>query len=205
MKIVIISGSSRPHSQTRKIAGWVEDKLHAMGAQTSMLDLHENLLPLNPDLLDFQHEPQAQAKWQVFAQALNDSHALVVVSPEWDGMAPPALMNFFVYASQAGKPLAHKPMQLITLSSTDGGSYPAAQLRVFGPKNNHTFYTPEIMIIRNCEKVFNSPTPEAGNKADEYLQKRAAHCLDVLMEYAKALKTMRESTTVDLLAYPNGM
>jgi len=205
MKIVIISGSSRPNSQTRKIADWVQNKLQAMSVQTALVDLHESLLPLDQNILDFKTNPKLQAAWEPFADALSGADAVQIISPEWDGMAPPALMNFFVFASEAGKPLAHKPMGLITVSSTDGGSYPAAELRVHGPKNNHTFYTPELMIIRHCEKVFNTPDPEPGNDADVYLQKRAAFGLSVLVEYAKAMKSLRETTPIDLLSYPNGM
>lgn len=205
MNIAVISGSSRPKSQSRKISDWVVAKLKTLNTQPSLIDLHEHVLPTEVDLLNFKGEPSAQKAWAPIAAVLEKADAFVVVSPEWNGMAPPALMNFFAYASQTTKPLAHKAAHLFTLSSTNGGSYPAAQLRVYGPKNNHFVYTPEFTIIRDCEKVFNSIEPQQGNSADEYLQKRAYQSLKVFLEYAQALKTMRETTTVDLLAYPSGM
>lgn len=205
MQIAVISGSSRPHSQSLKISHWVVEKLKILGAQPHLLDLHELLLPTEVDLLNFKNEPKAQKAWEPFAAVLEPAMGFVVVSPEWNGMAPPALMNFFEYASVSTKPLAHKPGHILTVSSTDGGAYPAAELRVYGPKNNHFFYTPEFTIIRKCETVFNGPDPEPNNSADQYLQTRALHGLRVFLEYAQALKGMRQTTKVDLLQYPNGM
>ncbi|HEU5187149.1 MAG TPA: NAD(P)H-dependent oxidoreductase [Candidatus Saccharimonadales bacterium] len=205
MQIAVISGSSRPRSQSLKISQWVVEKLKTLGVQPFLLDLHELLLPTEVDLLNFKNEPKAQKAWEPFAAVLEQAMGLVVVSPEWNGMAPPALMNFFEYASVTSKSLAHKPAHMLTVSSTDGGAYPAAELRVYGPKNNHFFYTPECTIIRNCESVFNGLEPQPNNSADEYLQIRALHGLRIFLEYAAALKTMRETARVDLLKYPNGM
>lgn len=205
MNIAVICGSSRPNSQSRKISDWVVEKLKSLNTRPVLIDLHEYILPTEVDLLDFKGEPKAQKAWEPIAKILEKADAFVVVSPEWNGMAPPALMNFFAYASQTTKPLAHKAGHMLTVSSTNGGAYPAAQLRVYGPKNNHFIYTPEFTIIRDCEKVFNSLTPQAGNSADEYLQKRAYQGLKVFLEYAQALTTMRQTTKVDLLAYPSGM
>ena len=205
MKIAVINGSSRPKSQSLKIADWTVEKLKDLGAEPQLIDLHKHILPTDINLLDLKNEPTGVDAWTPIEKILQDCEGFVVVSPEWNGMSPPALMNMFEYASVSSKPLAHKPGQLITVSSTDGGSYPAAELRVYGPKNNHFFYNPELVIIRNCEKVFNSRNPEVGNSADEYLQARAEQSLKVFLEYVKAMSKMRADTTVELLKYPNGM
>ncbi|HSE29490.1 MAG TPA: NAD(P)H-dependent oxidoreductase [Candidatus Saccharimonadales bacterium] len=205
MKIAVISGSSRPKSQSLKIANWVVEKLRDLDTEPILIDLHEHVLPTEINLLDLKNEPTGLKAWSPVQEILQDSLGFVVVSPEWNGMAPPALMNMFEYASVSSKPLAHKPGQIITVSNTDGGSYPAAQLRVHGGKNNHSFYNPEIVIIRNCEKVFNSESPEVGNSADEYLQARVEHSLRIFLEYVKAMQSLRENSKVDLLKYPNGM
>jgi NAD(P)H-dependent FMN reductase len=205
MKIAVISGSSRPKSQSLKIAKWAVEKLQKIGAQPELIDLHQHLLPTEINLLDLKNQPTGVKAWTPIEKILQSCQGFVVVSPEWNGMAPPALMNMFEYASVSSKPLAHKPGQIITVSSTDGGSYPAAQLRVHGAKNNHFFYNPELVIIRNCEKVFNSATPEAGNAADEYLQTRTEHSLKIFLQYAKVLGVLRQESKIDLLKYPNGM
>jgi len=205
MKITVISGSSRPKSQSLKISKWVVAKLEVLGVQPELIDLHQNLLPTEINLLALKNQPNGLKAWQPIEKALQECAGFVVVSPEWNGMAPPALMNMFEYASVSSKPLAHKPGQIVTVSSTDGGSYPAAQLRVHGAKNNHFFYTPELVIVRNCEKVFNSDQPEAGNDADSYLQTRLTQSLKVFLEYVKALSKMRAETKVELVKYPSGM
>lgn len=205
MKIAVISGSSRPESQSLKISNWVVKKLKNLGTEPELIDLHKQILPTEINLLNLKNEPLGFKVWAAVEKVLQECQGFVIVSPEWNGMAPPALMNMFEYASVSSKPLAHKPGQLITVSSTDGGSYPAAELRVYGPKNNHFFYNPELVIVRNCEKVFNNDVPEPGNSADEYLQTRAEHSLKIFLEYVKALKTLRDNSKVDLVKYPNGM
>lgn len=205
MKIAVISGSSRPSNQSLKISNWIVAKLSQLDAQPKLIDLHSLILPTEVDLLNLKNEPSGLKAWAPIERILNWCDGFVVVSPEWNGMAPPALMNMFEYASVSSKPLAHKVGQLVTLSSTDGGSYPAAQLRVHGAKNNHFFYCPELVIIRKCETVFNSPTPQKDNSADAYLQTRLEHSLKVFLEYTNALSRLRQETKLELVKYPNGM
>lgn len=208
MKIAIVSGSSRANSQSHKIAGWVERKLQTIGAEPVMVDLHKIMLPLdvNLDVDDISQEPRAAEAWQLIGQMLDGVDGFVVVAPEWDGMTSPALLNFFAYtAANKSKPLAHRPIQLFTVSSAQGGNYPVALLRAFGAKNNHHVYIPGYVVIRDCHKVFNSDLPEQGNGPDEYLQKRAEYGLRLLLAYSEALTNMRRVAEVDLLAYPNGM
>ena len=51
---------------------------------------------------------------------------MAVVSPEWNGMVPSMLTNFFLLCSN--NELAHKPGLLVGVSSGTGGSYPVAEL-----------------------------------------------------------------------------
>lgn len=208
MKIAIVSGSSRANSQSLKIAHWVERKLRSTGVEPVLLDLHAIKLPLdvNLDVTDIAEEPRAAKAWLPVAQMIEDVDGFAVVAPEWDGMTSPALLNFFIYAAaNKSKPLAHKPIQLFTVSSVQGGHYPVALLRAFGAKNNHHVYIPGYVVIRDCYKVFNSDLPEQGNVSDKYLQERVGYGLKLLLAYSEALANMRRAAKVDLLTYPNGM
>jgi NAD(P)H-dependent FMN reductase len=209
MKIVVVSGSSRPDNQSHKFSLWVETKLQALGADTYVVDLHTFHLPLdtNLDVATLNDTPEALKAWTPVRSKIVEADGFVFVSPEWNGMAPPALLNFILYASaDEQKPLAHKPIQIMAVSATKfGGDYPVAELRAFGMKNAHGLYIPEHVVIRQCKTVFNTPDPDPANESDVYLQKRAVFGLKVLLQYAEALKPMRASSKTDLLAYPSGM
>lgn len=208
MKIAIISGSSRANSQSHKIALWAEQTLQRISAEPVLIDLHQSVLPLDVDLDvdDIAKEPRAAKAWQPIADGMQGAEGFLIVSPEWNGMAAPALMNFFVYASaDATHPLAHRPIQLFTVSNGRGGNYPVAQLRAFGLKNNNSFYMPGYVAVRDCKNVFNGSEPAEGNESDKYLQERAEHSLKLLIAYAEALTNLRRVTELNLLAYPNGM
>ena len=210
MKIVVISGSSRAQSQSLKIAHWALKKLEAKGHQVELIDLHATQLPLDTDLdveEDISEDPRALKAWEPVGKKVKDADGYLIISPEWNGSIPPALLNFFTYSSTdgTGLPLAHRPLQLFTVSSGRGGDYPVSQLRAYGQKNNLGVYIPCFVVIRDCANVFNSHEPEPDNSADQYLQTRALHSLDVLIDYADALKTMRKNATINLLEYPYGM
>lgn len=209
MNIVVVSGSSRPQNQSVKVARWAEAKLQAKGAKTFLADLHEHKLPTQTDLdvLKLRAAPESLKAWEPLRPHVQQADGFLFVVPEWNGMAPPAIMNFLLHAAaDETKPLAHKPVMLWGVSSTKyGGAYPLAQLHSFGMKNALGFYTPNHVVIRSVKDLFNGLEPTPGNKEDEYLQTRAKHSLDVLVQYAGALTPMRASSSVDLLAYPNGL
>lgn len=209
MNIVIVSGSSRPQNQSLKVAHWADAKLQALGAKTFLADLHEHILPTetNLDVLKLSAAPESLKAWEPFRTHLQQADGFLFVVPEWNGMAPPAIMNFLLHAAaDETKPLAHKPIMLWGVSATKyGGAYPLAQLHSFGMKNAIGFYTPNHVVIRTVNDLFNSSEPAQGNKDDEYLQTRAQHSLRVLVQYADALAPMRAQSKVDLLAYPNGL
>ena len=70
-----------------------------------------------------------------------------MISPEWAGMAPAHLKNFLLMCD--GGELAHKPAQLIGVSSGMGGAYPIAELRMSGYKNNFLMWLPDHMRVGN--------------------------------------------------------
>ena len=125
----------------------------------------------------------------------------VVTSPEWHGMVPAGLKNFFLYCSP--KEVGHKPALITAVSAMRGGAYPVQELRISSYKNSMICYIPEHLIIRQAASIFQGETP--SGKDDEYLRGRADHALRVLIAYTKAFKPMRESGVVFDKKYPNGM
>lgn len=197
LNIAFVAGSSRANSQSGKVARFLRQRLIQQGEtsteQSSVIDLGLTPLPLWPG--------EDQGPWPLFAQQLMAADALVVVAPEWNGMACPGIKNFFIYAGKAE--LAHKPGLLVGVSSGVGGAYPISELRASSYKNCRLCYLPEHLIVRQVEKVLN--TPEAASEDDQRLRARIDYTLDVLLKYGVALKPVRAAIDMSNPAFANGM
>lgn len=175
-RILLLAGSSRTDSQSAKVAHYLAGRLQTLGACPEVLDLGATPLPLWP-------AAQPCLAWQRMAERLRAADALVVITPEWQGMASPALKNLFVYAGRTE--LAHKPALLVGVSAGQGGAYPLSELRASSYKNCRICFIPEQLIVRQVEQVLNDGQPV--DQADEHIRTRADWTLQVLLEYAGAL------------------
>ena len=162
MKITIISGSQRLNSNSAKIGNLADTYLKKSQGITSTyhLKLENHPLPLWDDSIS--HEDSKLKKiWAPIHDELNSSDALVVITPEWHGMASPALKNFFLYCD--AKCIAHKPALLISVSAGIGGSYPINEMRTSSYKNSRLCYIPDHLIIRKvsnfCDEYQNPQDP----------------------------------------------
>jgi len=202
MKITIVSGSHRKGSQSGRIAKVCEEYIKKIDSkiQTYIVDLEHTKLPL------WDEEVWAGAEkwkkiWGPISTELQSSDAFVIISPEWSGMVPAGLKNFFSLCSP--KDLGHKPAVIVGVSSTRGGAYPVAELRMSSYKNTFLNYIPDHVIVRDCEKMFVSAEPSSPDET--YLREKLTYSLRMLGEYAKALKIVRESGVVDFKKFPFGM
>jgi len=205
MKIGIICGSHRLNSQSEKVARHIEHALVEQGAceETYLLNLAGNPLPLWEEAI-WEGDAQWQELMGPISAELESCDGFVVVSPEWHGMAPAALKNFFLIWTGGGE-LAHKPALIVTVSIADGGSFPVAELRMSSYKNNRLCYLPEHLIIRYVDTVFNADPAENKASAQEYFEDRLAYCLRLLREYALAFRQIRASGAASLETYSSGM
>ncbi|TBU97430.1 NADPH-dependent FMN reductase [Phytopseudomonas dryadis] len=197
LDIVLIAGSSRPGSQSAKVAHFLRQRLIALGNTSAelsqVLDLGAGPLPLWP--------AEDNGTWADYSQRLKRADALVVVAPEWNGMACPATKNFFIYASKAE--LGHKPGLLVGVSSGIGGGSPIAELRSSSYKNCRLCYLPEHLIVRHVEKLLNDEQP--ASEDDSRLRARIDYTLDILVQYGHALKPVRAGIDLSNPAFTNGM
>jgi NAD(P)H-dependent FMN reductase len=204
MKISIVSGSHRSSGQSGKIAGVIAQSLSesTLCDESYLLDLADNPLPLWDDSI-WSGDDSWQQRLAPISEQLSSSDALVIIVPEWHGMVPSGLKNFFLMWGKGE--LAHKPALLVSVSSGDGGAYPIAELRMSSYKNNRICYLPEHLIIHKVESVFNSSADDNDAQAQAYLDGRLDYCLKQLLTYAQAFKQIRESDTTSLSTYRNGM
>lgn len=204
MKIGIVSGSHRHNSQSEKVARHIAQSLqqHGLCAAPWLFSLAGNPLPLWDETIGA-GDPDWKARLDPISKELSDSDAFVIVSPEWHGQVPAGLKNFFLLWGKGE--LAHKPALIVTVSSSDGGSYPVAELRMSSYKNNRICYIPEQIIVRNVEKVLNDDPAANNAAADTYFRDRIRYALTLLKEYAIALRQVRASGAGDRSVYKNGM
>lgn len=197
MNIAIVAGSSRSNSQTAKVARFIRQTLikefDLAEQAVSVIDLGSYPLPLWP--------AEDQGPWGLFEKQLAKADALIVLAPEWHGMACPAIKNFFLYASKAQ--LAHKPAMLGGISAGVGGAYPISELRASSYKNCRLCYIPEHLIVRGVEKVMNMPLPV--DDQDKQIRERLNYNLDVLLRYADALRPVRAAIDMSQPEFANGM
>ena len=165
-----------------------------------LLSLADNPLPLWDEGL-WSGDAKWKETWGPISAQLKSSDGFVVVSPEWSGMVPAGLKNVFLLCG--GDVLAHKPGLIVTVSSGIGGSYPVNELRTSSYKNSRICYLPDHVIVRNVGEMLRGERP--GNEHDESLRNRITYSLRLLLEYAKALRLVRDSGVVDLKSYPYGM
>lgn len=204
MKIMVISGSHRENSQSEKVARYVAQSLldNQQVTETEVFALAGNPLPLWDEGIW-----HGEAKWQDLLHPLSEklaaSDGFVIISPEWHGQVPAGLKNFFLLWG-AGE-LAHKPALIVTVSASDGGAYPVAELRMSSYKNNRICYIPEQVIVRHVESVLNSDESKNNEKADRYFRQRIVYAGGILCAYADALRSVRTSGITQTDSFRNGM
>lgn len=203
MKITVISGSHRPEAQSLKVAGYVRRTLDGgICDATALISLADNPLPLWDTGVW-----EGEARWEKLLSPLRaelaSSDAFVVVTPEWHGQVPAGLKNFFLLFGR--NELGHKPALIISVSAGDGGAYPVAELRMSSYKNNRLCYIPEQVIVRHVEEVLNEESAENNEISDDYYRARIPWALNILKEYALALRQVRASGATRTDTFNNGM
>ena len=202
MQIAIIVGSHRKDSQSAKIARFLERQLISLGDhQCWTCDLGKDPLPLWDEEIGTD-APQWNGLGALTAK-IDQADAFIMITPEWHGMVPAALKNFFLVCG--GGSFAHKPALPVGVSSGPGGSYPINELRTSSYKNNRLCYLPEHLIVRNCMVVMNQEESENDEGEHSYISERSLYCMKQLIAYADALAQVRASGAADLTPYPNGM
>jgi azobenzene reductase len=205
MQTHIVSGSHRLNSQSLKTAQYLQKQIEKNGGKASVTDLSHASLPMWDERVWAGDEAFAKT-WNPIANQLRAADSLIIIVPEYHGMAGPAMKNFFLFCTS--DLVAHKPGLLVSVSAGAGGTYPIAEMRMSSTKNCRLNDIPDHVIVRDANHVLNDELPAAGTPqlaSDEFIRKRIDYSLAMLDQYAKALKQVRESGVVNLKDHANGM
>jgi len=201
MHVFIVSGSHRKEAESLKVGQYLKDRLPVIDPTVSatLFSLSNNPLPLWEE----EYGGAPEAVWGPVKADLVASDALILITPEWNGMATSGIKNFLHLCRHDS--VGHKPALIVSVSAGINGAYPVAELRMTGGKNNRICFIPEHLIVRNVGSVLNTPEPEADNRHDASLRKRVDYALRVLIQYGHALRAVRESGAIDHQTFSNGM
>jgi azobenzene reductase len=182
MKLLIVSASQRSPSQSAKVGGYLAEQAQAF-SQVVHLELCLYRLPFW-DGDDAHRGPD----WPALDAHIADAEALVLITPEWGGMASPLLKNFLLMCNR--QHTAHKPALIVSVCSGINGAYPVAEIKMNALKNNKLIPLPDHLIIRDAENVLND---QNGGSRDSQLRGRIDYSLHMLAQYAQALKPLRQA------------
>jgi len=138
--------------------------------------------------------------WLNINKQLIKADALILITPEWSGMASPLLKNLLLMC--ASEDTGHKPALLVSVVNGISGAYPIAELCMNAFKNNKLVAIPDHLIVRNVEEVLNDSghNEQALTVRDKSIRQRIAYSLHTLTHYAQAHSTLRAALTAEPFA-----
>ena len=134
--ITVISGTNRPSSNTRKVAGLVHGLLEKNGEETVLLDLAELPAEIFADSA-YASKPESFASFQ---DAVISTDGVLTVVPEYNGSFP-GVLKYFIDMLRFPESLYEKPAAFVGLSAGRwGGVRAVEQLEmVFQYRHAHLF------------------------------------------------------------------
>jgi len=123
--IVIISGTNRPGSNTRKVAARVEAAYNTHGVKPALLDLAD----LPPEIFSPTSYAAKPAAFSRFTAAVLAADGLVVVTPEYNGSLP-GILKYFIDMLPFPESFERRPVCFVGLAAGMWGALrPVEQLQ----------------------------------------------------------------------------
>lgn len=185
-RLLIISGSARHGSLSRRLAQAAAQAATQAGFTPRELDLRALELPIyDGDLEAAQGVPAGAATLQ---QALLDSEALLVLTPEYNGFPTPLFINAFDWLSRlqgATAATANKPTALLSSSpGALGGLRALNYVRQFLQMNFASLVIPQQFALGHAGDAFEAD----GSLKDERNRQAVQGVLDALARLGRAMQ-----------------
>ncbi len=184
LNILVVSGASRSGSYSFKVAEYLEQELrNTENVATDFINVHLLSLPLycpSSERSDDLNKLVAQ-----LSEKFNQAHAIVLVSPEYNGGIAGSLKNLLDYFR---KEYERKPIGVVSVSSgTFGGLNALHQLIAFTSYVG-AFLSNTRLTVSEVEKVFQA---EDSVPAERFARNAKKFCQDLvwLTQAIQAKKT----------------
>lgn len=195
-KLLVVSGSARQGSLNLALARYAAQQARFAGLLATELDLRELALPIyDGDLEASTGVPDGVHR---LAQAIADSHGLLVVTPEYNGFPTPLLLNAFDWLSritaQPARPAglaitANKPVALLSASPGPGGALRSMNyLRQYLQMAFQMIVVPQQFALGRAHEAFD----DAGALRDPKAGQAVATTLAAWASLARALTRTSE-------------
>lgn len=171
--IVIISGTNRPGSNTRKVTTHVEALYKKLGVQTQLLDLA--MLP--PEIFAPTSYAEKPASFTKFTDSILAADGLVIVTPEYNG-GMPGVLKYFIDMLPFPESFEQRPVCFIGLAMGLWGALrPVEQLQaIFGYRNALIY--PERVFMPGIGKLLDATGQFTNPDLPTRLEKQAAGFVD---------------------------
>ncbi len=135
-KIVLLSGTNRPGSNTRKIVAHLDAIYRALGQPTQILDLAD----LPPEIFSPASYAEKPSSFKPFSDAILASRGIHVVTPEYNGGLP-GVLKYFIDMLKFPESFEGRPVCFTGLAAGMWGALrPVEQLQaIFSYRNAHIF------------------------------------------------------------------
>lgn len=149
----IISGTDRKGSNSLKVAKLVQELFKKKGETYEIIDLAElNMSGINGPF----YGAEAAQPVQTAIQKVNDSEALYIVCPEYNGSMP-GILKYFIDHWKYPESFEFRPMAFCGIGGMFGGLRPVEHLQqVMGYRN--AFIYPERIFLMNVWKILQNDT-----------------------------------------------
>jgi chromate reductase len=167
--IVIISGTNRPGSNTRKVTAQVESIYKSLGVKIQLLDLAE----MPPEIFSPTSYGEKPAAFKKFTDAILAADGLVVVTPEYNGSVP-GVLKYFIDMLPFPESFEQRPVCFVGLAAGIWGALrPVEQLQaIFGYRNAYVF--PERVFMPGINQLLDEAGRFNSSEIKERLEKQAA-------------------------------
>jgi chromate reductase len=167
--IVIISGTNRPGSNTRKVAARIETAYKSLGVKHLLLDLAE----MPPEIFSPSSYATKPAGFARFTDAVLASDGLVVVTPEYNGSVP-GVLKYFIDMLPFPESFEKRPVCFVGLAAGMWGALrPVEQLQaIFVYRNAYVF--PERVFMPGIRNMVDAEGRFRNAELEKRLEEQAA-------------------------------
>jgi NAD(P)H-dependent FMN reductase len=177
--IVIIAGTNRPGSNTRRVTTHVQAHYQSLGVKTHLLDLAE----LPAEILSPAAYADKPVAFKQFTDAILAADGLVIVTPEYNG-GMPGILKYFIDMLPFPESFEQRPVCFVGLAAGVWGALrPVEQLQaIFGYRNAYIY--PERVFLPGIGKLLD----EAGQFTNPDMAKRLEKQAEGFVGFVESLR-----------------